>query len=144
MLSELHSLILKLCSKQYNKNIILHLIVAPQQSSGRQHNYSTKTRQAGYANEQSMNSLMSAQQSNLAWAKLLQSHILYNWHDRIGRWDCWNKLVLLFTNNFLVPLKLNVFIQLITMEGLFIVKRGIVECWNEHQVKDKIMRISSL
>ena len=31
----------------------------PQLSSGQQHNYSTKTRQAGWANEQSMNSLMS-------------------------------------------------------------------------------------
>jgi len=32
----------------------LHLIVVPQLSSGWQHNYSTKTRQAGHANEQSM------------------------------------------------------------------------------------------
>ncbi len=32
--------------------------MAPQLSSGRQHNYSTKTRQAGWANEQSMYSLM--------------------------------------------------------------------------------------
>jgi hypothetical protein len=37
----------------------MQLIVAPQLSSGRQHNYSTKTRQAGRANEQSMYSLMS-------------------------------------------------------------------------------------
>ncbi len=59
MLSELHSLNLKLCSKQYNKKIVLLLIVAPQLSSGRQHNYSTKTSQAGQANEQSMYSLMS-------------------------------------------------------------------------------------
>jgi len=57
MLSELHILNLKLCSKQYSKNIVLHLIVAPQQSSGWQHNYSTKTRQAGRTNEQSMYSL---------------------------------------------------------------------------------------
>ncbi len=49
--SEPHSLNLKLCSKQYNKNFVLHLIVAPQLSSGRQHNYSTKTRQAGQGNE---------------------------------------------------------------------------------------------
>jgi hypothetical protein len=33
--------------------------VAPKLSSGWQHNYSTKTRQAGRANEQSMYSLMS-------------------------------------------------------------------------------------
>jgi hypothetical protein len=59
MLSELHSLNLKFCSKQYNKNFVLHLIVVPQLSSGRQHNFSTKTRQAGQANEQSMYSLMS-------------------------------------------------------------------------------------
>jgi hypothetical protein len=54
MLSELHSLNLKLCSKQYNKKFVLHLIVVPQLCSGWQHNYSTKTRQAGRANEQSM------------------------------------------------------------------------------------------
>ncbi len=48
MLSELHNLNLKLCSKQYNKNFVLHLIVAPQISSGWQHNYSTKQgRQTG-------------------------------------------------------------------------------------------------
>jgi len=61
MLSELHSLNLKLCSKQYNKKFVLHLIVAPQLGGGWRHNYSTKTRQAGQgqANEQSMYSLMS-------------------------------------------------------------------------------------
>jgi hypothetical protein len=59
MLSELHNLSLKLCSKQYNKKIVLHLIVVPQLSSGWRHYYSTKTRQAGWANEQSMYSLMS-------------------------------------------------------------------------------------
>ncbi len=59
MLSELHSLNLKLYSKQYNKNFVLHLIVAPQQSSRWWHNYSTKPRQAGHADEQSMYSLMS-------------------------------------------------------------------------------------
>jgi hypothetical protein len=58
MLSELHSLNLKLYSKQYNKKFVLHLIVAPQLCSGWQHNCSTKTRQAGRANEQSMYSLM--------------------------------------------------------------------------------------
>jgi len=41
MLSELHSLNLKLCSKQYNKKFVLHPIVAPQLNSGWQHNYST-------------------------------------------------------------------------------------------------------
>ncbi len=50
-LSELHSLNIKWCSKQYNKPIVLHLIVAPQLSDGWWHNYSTKTRQAGQANE---------------------------------------------------------------------------------------------
>jgi hypothetical protein len=59
MLSKLHSLILNLCSNHYNKNFILHPIVAPQLSSGWRHNYSTKTRPAGSANEQSMYSLMS-------------------------------------------------------------------------------------
>ncbi len=44
MLSELHSLNLKLCSKQYNKKFVLHLIVVPQLGGGRRHNYSTKTR----------------------------------------------------------------------------------------------------
>ena len=33
--------------------------MAPQLGSGQQHNYSTKTRQAGHANEQSMSSLVS-------------------------------------------------------------------------------------
>ncbi len=59
MLSELHSLNLKLCSKQYNKKFVLHLIVVPQLGGSWQHNYSTKTRQAVRANEQSMDSLMS-------------------------------------------------------------------------------------
>jgi hypothetical protein len=54
MLSEPQGLNLKLCSKQYNKIILLHLIVAPQLSGSQQHNYSPKTRQAGHANEQSM------------------------------------------------------------------------------------------
>jgi len=44
MLSELHSLNLKLCSKQYKK-IVFHLIVVPQLSNGWRHNYWTKTRQ---------------------------------------------------------------------------------------------------
>jgi hypothetical protein len=57
MLSVHHSLNLNLCSKQYNN--FLHLIVVPQLSGGWQRNYSTKTRQAGHANEQSMYSLMS-------------------------------------------------------------------------------------
>ncbi len=43
MLSEFHSLHLKLCSKQYYKKN-LHLIVAPQLSSGRQHNDSKKNK----------------------------------------------------------------------------------------------------
>jgi hypothetical protein len=59
MLSGLHSFNLKLCSKQYNKKFALHLIVAPQLSSDWWHNYSTKTRLVGRANERSMYSLMS-------------------------------------------------------------------------------------
>jgi hypothetical protein len=59
MLSLHHSFNLKLCSKQHNKNFVLHLILVPQLSSGWRHNYSTKTRPAGQANEQSMYSLMS-------------------------------------------------------------------------------------
>jgi hypothetical protein len=59
MLSELHSLNLKLCSKQSNKKIVLHLIVVLQLSSGWRLKYSTKTREAGWANEQSMHSFMS-------------------------------------------------------------------------------------
>jgi hypothetical protein len=35
------------------------LIIVPQLSGGWQHNYSTKTREAGCANEQSMYSVMS-------------------------------------------------------------------------------------
>ncbi len=59
MLSDLHSLNLKLCSKQYNKNFVWHLIVAAQLGGGGwQHNYSIKTRQAGCANVQSMYYLM--------------------------------------------------------------------------------------
>ncbi len=58
MLSDFHSLNLKLCSKQYNKKFVLHLIVVPQLNSGWQHNHLTKTRQAGKSNEQSMYSLM--------------------------------------------------------------------------------------
>jgi hypothetical protein len=50
MLSILHNLNLKLCSKQYHKIVLVHLIVAPQLCSGWQHNYSTKTRQADRIN----------------------------------------------------------------------------------------------
>jgi hypothetical protein len=44
----------KFCSKQNNKIDLLYLIVAPLLIGGWQHNYSTKTRQAGRANEQSI------------------------------------------------------------------------------------------
>jgi hypothetical protein len=44
---------------QKNKINLLHLIVAPQQSGGRQHYRSTKTRQAVCADEQSIYSCMS-------------------------------------------------------------------------------------
>jgi hypothetical protein len=53
----------KIVSELYNFNsckiYLLHLIVVPQLSGGWQHNYSTKTRQPGQANDQSMYSLMS-------------------------------------------------------------------------------------
>jgi hypothetical protein len=59
MLSEFHHLKLKLCSQQYNKKFLLPLmIVVPQLSGGWQHNYSSRTRQAGCTNEQSMYYLM--------------------------------------------------------------------------------------
>jgi hypothetical protein len=54
LLSELHNLNLKLCSKQYNKINTWHLIVVPQLSGGWQQNCSTKTRQVGYTNESSL------------------------------------------------------------------------------------------
>ncbi len=57
--SELNKLYLKLCCKNYYKINLLHQIVVPQVSGGWQHNYSTKTRQAGYANEQSIYSKLS-------------------------------------------------------------------------------------
>jgi len=63
MLAGFHSFNLKLCSKQYNKKFVLHLIVVPQLSSGQQQNDSTKTRPAGQANEQSMYSLMSMRET---------------------------------------------------------------------------------
>jgi hypothetical protein len=58
MLTELHSLNLKLCSKPCNKIDVLHLIVVPELSGGWQHNYSTKAKQVGHANRQSMYSVM--------------------------------------------------------------------------------------
>jgi hypothetical protein len=54
MLSKLHNLSLKLRYKQYNKIDFLHQIVAPQLGGSWQHNYFTKAKQAGHANEQSM------------------------------------------------------------------------------------------
>ncbi len=47
------------------QKIVLHLIVVPQLSSGQHHNYSTKTRQAGRANEQSMYSHVYGEYPNL-------------------------------------------------------------------------------
>jgi hypothetical protein len=58
MLSEPLSFNLKLTTKQYSRVVLLHLIVVPQLSSGWWHNYSTKTRLASSANEQSLYSLM--------------------------------------------------------------------------------------
>ncbi len=71
MLSELHSLNLQLYSKLYNKTFGVHLFVVPQLSSDWRHNYSSKTRQAGSTNEQSMYSLLS---------------MPYSQH-----WDCFNQ-----------------------------------------------------
>jgi hypothetical protein len=59
MLSELHNLNFKICTKQYNKIDVLHLIEVPQLGGGWQHNFSTKTRHAGRAIEHLMYSLMS-------------------------------------------------------------------------------------
>jgi hypothetical protein len=73
MLSELHSLNLNLCSKQYNQIFVLHLIVAPQLSSGWRHNYSTKTKQVGLANEQSVYSPMPMEQTLSMYTKLEKS-----------------------------------------------------------------------
>jgi hypothetical protein len=64
MLSELHSLNLKLCRKQNKIFFLLHLIVAPEIRGGWGHNYSTKRRQAGRANQPSMYSLMSIASAN--------------------------------------------------------------------------------
>jgi hypothetical protein len=72
MLFELHNLNLKLSSKQYNEIVLLHLIVAPQLINGWQHNYSTKTRQVGCANEQSMYYLMSMQVAIAPVGKLVR------------------------------------------------------------------------
>ncbi len=47
ILSELHGVNLKLCSKKYKKIVLFHLIVAPKQRGGWWYNYSTKTRQMG-------------------------------------------------------------------------------------------------
>jgi hypothetical protein len=71
MFSELHSLNLKLCSKQDNRYFVLHLIVAPQLSSGWRHICSTKTILVGSANEQSMNYLMFTAKSQLTMPSLM-------------------------------------------------------------------------
>ncbi len=49
--------------------IVFHLIVVPQLSSGWEHNYSTKTRQVGCINEQSM-SLLCLRAHSLAMKKM--------------------------------------------------------------------------
>ncbi len=49
----------------YNKVDLLRLIVAPQLCGGWQHNYLTKTRQMGLANEQSTYYLMSMIKTSL-------------------------------------------------------------------------------
>jgi hypothetical protein len=88
MLSELYSLNLKLYSKQFNKNFLLHLIAAPQLSSSLRHNYSAKTRLTGCTNEWSLYSLMSMMKTflnkgaftlaNFARDFALSLHVLLN------------------------------------------------------------------
>jgi hypothetical protein len=58
ILPELYNLNLKLCNKWYDKIYLLHQIVVPQLNGGWQQNYSTKTRQADHANEQSLFSVV--------------------------------------------------------------------------------------
>ncbi len=53
LLLKLHNSLIKLCSKQNYNTDLLHQIVAPPLNGGWWHNYSTKTRQVGQANEQS-------------------------------------------------------------------------------------------
>jgi hypothetical protein len=54
ILFELHNFNIKLCSGQYNKIDLLHLIVTPLLGGGWQYTFSTKTRQTSCANEQSI------------------------------------------------------------------------------------------
>ncbi len=104
---------LKLCNKQYD---LLPLIVAPQPSSGWQHNYSTKTRQVGCANEQSTYSLMSMVHSqNLI--QMVISLLLEHWQSQKNLRIILNILAKNLTNLYLsilrkfceyIPLTLNV------------------------------------
>ncbi len=86
MLSELHSLNLKLYSKPYNKIFVLHLTVVPQLCSGSWHNYSTKTRQAGHTDEQSMHSLMSMLTALISCVVCLWFRDI-RCRDRLARFD---------------------------------------------------------
>ncbi len=63
----LHNFKITLCSKPNSKINLLHLIVAPQLSGGRQHNYSTKTRQAGPVNKQSMQGSLTEGKAQYSW-----------------------------------------------------------------------------
>ncbi len=54
------------------------MIVAPQLSSGWQHNYSNKTRQAGWANEQSIYYLMSMGSIDTVFLIILQLFLRQN------------------------------------------------------------------
>ena len=85
MVSELHSLNLKLCSKQYNEKIVLHLIVAPQLSNGWWHNYSTKTMQVGQANEQSKYSLISMELTYLSTN--IEQNMVCNFYLKLDLFD---------------------------------------------------------
>jgi hypothetical protein len=58
ILTELHTLDLILCHKLDYKIDLLRWIVVPQLSGGRLHSHSTKTRQAGRDNEQSIYSYL--------------------------------------------------------------------------------------
>ncbi len=71
--SDLCNFNLKLGSKLYEKIGLTHMIVAPQISGGRQHNYSNKARQAGHANEQSIYSLMSLDLTKNSFLKMSPS-----------------------------------------------------------------------
>jgi hypothetical protein len=91
---------LKLCFKEYNKIFALHLILAPQLSSGRQHNYSTKTRLVGitkqpnqgwWAVPMSVSSLCIIQYSLMYMSILLTKFMLQATDFKFPTDFCWSK-----------------------------------------------------